>query len=223
MNKVITILSIILIIMSIVLLLVTPFAVLGIIFGVLGIIYGRYYEKHSEEIKASSTVAFERLKKAQVKQKTEVKRQEPSVLHFTEKIPVTGVSARSIRPFWVGEEDIERETVMYYERGNKIFRNVYSFDNATISVVGKDVLVNGNPFAHLLPKNLEKYELFISEHPDSWLSLDVSFGHYAEIVRNPDYDRDIDDEDEQNMVVYDDLEKPRGTLSIHYTTERSIS
>ena len=223
MKKVITILSIILIIMSIVLLLVTPFAVLGIIFGVFGIIYGRYYEKHSEEIKASSTAVFERIKKTQVKQKTEVKRQEPSVLHFTEKIPVTGVSARSIRPFWVGEEDIEREAVMYYERGDKIFRNVYSFDAATISVVGKDVLVNGEPFGYLLPKNLERYQHFITTYPEPWLSLDVSFGHYAEIVRNPDYDREFDDEDEQNMVVYDDLEKPRGTLSIHYTIERSIS
>ena len=223
MKKVITILSIILIIMSIVLLFVTPFAVLGIIFGVFGIIYGRYYKKHFEEIKASSTVAFERLKKTQVKQKTEVKRQEPSGLHFTEKIPVTGVSARSIRPFLVGEEDIERETVMYYERGDKIFRNVYSFDDATISVVGKDVLVNGEPFGYLLPKNLEKYQHFITTYPEPWLSLDVSFGHYAEIVQNPDYDREFDDEDEQNMVVYDNLEKPRGTLSIHYTTERSIS
>lgn len=223
MKKVITILSIILIIMSIVLFLVTPFAVLGIIFGVFGIIYGRYYEKHSEEIKASSTAAFERLKKTQVKQKMEVKRQEPSVLHFIEKIPVTGVSADAITPFLVGEENIERENVMFFERGDKIFRNIYSFDAAIISVSGKEVLVNGNPFAHLLPKNLEKYERFISEHPDSWLSLNVSFGHYAEIVRNPDYDRDIDDEDERNMVVYDSLETPCATLSIHYTTERSIS
>lgn len=140
---------------------------------------------------------------------------------FVERIPVTGVSSEVIKPFWIGENDIERESVMLYERGDKIFRNIYSFDAAAITVAGNDVLVNGVPFGRLVPKNLETYEWFMSSHPDAWLSLEVSFGHYAKIVRNPDYDREFDDESERNMVEYDCLDKPRATLSIHYTTERS--
>ena len=208
------ILSIVLILLSFILLFITPFAFLGIILGFFGIIYGKKYKKRPQRLKTSSKPP-----------QKEPGQQVPAVslIRYVEHIPVSGVSADAISPFLVGEENIERENVIIFERGDKIFRNIYSFDAAIISVSGKDVLVNGNPFAHLLPKNLEKYERFISEHPDSWLSLDVSFGHYAEIVRNPDYDRDIDDEDERNMVVYDNLEKPRGTLSIHYTTERSFS
>ena len=208
------ILSIVLILLSFILLFITPFAFLGIILGFFGIIYGRSYKKRPQRLKTSSKPP-----------QKDPEQQEPAVslIHYVEHIPISGVSADAITPFLIGEENIDRENVMIFERGDKIFRNIYSFDAAIISVSGKDVLVNGNPFAHLLPKNLEKYERFISEHPDSWLSLDVSFGHYAEIVRNPDYDRDIDDEDERNMVEYDSLDKPRATLSIHYTTERSYS
>lgn len=229
MKKIITFLSIILIIMSIVLLLVTPAAVIGIVLGVFGIIYGRYYEKHSEEIKAISKASLdeskELWKEATSKPENEAASNESSnrVFHFVEKIPVSSVDFGSIEPYLVGEEDIERETVMVYERGDKIFRNVYSFESATITVSGKDVLVNGEAFGHFLPKNLEKYQYYVSTYPEAWLSLDVQYGHYAKIVRNLDYDSEYDDEYGKNYVEYDQLEKPCATLSIHYATERNPS
>lgn len=236
----IIILSFLLIMMSFVLLIISPFAVIGVVFGIAGIIYGRYYNKHSAEIKGASKASFEKSKKqmSEIKKSmSEIKIQRKSNNHreqtssepvvrkisFVERIPVTGVSSESIDPFWIGENDIERENVIYYDRGEKIFRNVYSFDAAALEVSGSELLVNGESFGRLSPKNLKTYEYYISSYPDSWFSLDVSFGHYAEIVRNPDYDREFDDESERNMVVYDSLDKPRATLSIHYTTERSYS
>lgn len=236
----IIILSVLLIMMSFVLLIISPFAVIGVVLGIAGIIYGRYYNKHSAEIKAASKASFEKSKKqmSEIKKSmSDIKIQRKSNNHreqsssdpivrkfsFVERFPVTGVSLESIKPFWVGENDIERESVIYYDRGEKIFRNVYSFDAATLEVSGSELLVNGESFGRLAPKNLETYEWFMSSHPDSCLSLDVSFGHYAKIVRNPDYDREFDDESERNMVEYDSLDKPHATLSIHYTTERSYS
>lgn len=225
MNILFLIFGIVLILMSFVLLILSPAALIGILAGVLIILFRKKIVAYCI---SSSEISKNILKDHQEKRRTEREANNtagPIVrnFNFVEHIPISDVSADAITPFLVGEENIDRENVMFFERGDKIFRNIYSFDAAIISVSGKDVLVNGNPFAHLLPKNLEKYELIISEHPDSWLSLDVSFGHYAEIVRNPDYDCEFDDESERNMVEYDCLDEPRATLSIHYTTERSYS
>ncbi len=225
MNILFLIFGIVLILMSLVLLILSPAALIGILAGVLIIIFRKKLVAYCI---SSSEISKNILKDHQEKRRME---REANIaagpivrnFNFVETIPVSEVSPESIKPFWIGENDIERESVIYYDRGEKIFRNVYSFDAATLEVAGSELLVNGASFGRLSPQNLKTYEYYISSHPDSWLSLDVSFGHYVEIVRNPDYDHEFDDDSERNMVEYDSLDKPRATLSIHYTTERSYS
>lgn len=212
----IIILSFLLIMMSFVLLIISPFAVIGFVLGIAGIIYGRYYNKHSDEIKAVSKASFNQREQSST---------EPIVrkFNFVEQIPVSGITPNDLKPFWSFSEEMNRSLATLYDCGEKIFRDNYSFNDAIVEVSGADVLVNGQPFGHLSPKALEKFQSYISEYPDARITMDAEYGYYAKIVRNPEYDREFDDDNERNMVEYDSLDKPRATLSIHYTMERSYS
>lgn len=217
--------GIVLILMFLVLLILSPAALIGILAGVLIIIFRKKLVAYCI---SSSKVSKEIRKEQQEKLRTkrEAKISVESIVrkfNLVERIPVSGITPKDLKPFWSYEEKMCRDLAWLYERGERIFRDNYSFKDAAVELSGSDVLVNGQPFGHLSPNAFEKYQDYVSKYPDSYLSIDAEYGYYAKIVRNPDYDKDFDDEDEKNMVEYDSLDTPRATLSIHYTTERSFS
>lgn len=225
MNILFLIFGIVLILMSLVLLILSPAALIGILAGVLIIIFRKKLVAYCI---SSSEISKDILKDHQEKRRAEREANiavEPIVrkFNFVERIPVSGITPIDLKPFWSFSEEMDCSLATLYDRGERIFRDHYSFNDAIVEVSGVDVLVNGQPFGHLSPKALEKFQSYISEYPDARLTMDAEYGYYAKIVRNPDYDREFDDDSERNMVEYDSLDKPCATLSIHYTTERSYS
>ena len=229
----IIILSVLLIIMSFILLIISPFAVIGVVLGIAGIICGRHYNKHSSEIKAASKASFEKSKeKRRIKRETkaaaaEVKRiqseeaeQKARQIHLAEEFALHNVSKVVLSKYKSTQNEMSQELRYLYDRGERIFRDNYSFSSANIEISDSSVVVDGNVLGFLNPSCLDLISQIQSQSLKTWFDIDVCYGYYAKIVRNPEYNREIDDEYDKNCVEYSTLKSPEVTLRLHYCKER---
>ena len=195
MKKLYLISGIILIVLSAILLLVTPLALLGVLLGIFSIWYSNHVPRIPEKITP------EQIEDAQFKETSR-----PQV----DEVRISYVNQDILNKYKVGEEELSADLKYYYDRGEKIYKNIYSFEEAKIELQGNDVIVDGEKFGTVKD---------VQPHPNSWFSIEAFYGPYAKIVRNEDYDPEEDDEDEKNWTEYDCLEKPKATLFIHWRNE----
>ena len=118
---------------------------------------------------------------------------------------------------------MSQELRYLYDRGERIFRDNYSFSSANIEISDSSVVVDGNVLGFLNPSCLNLISQIQSQSLKTWFDIDVCYGYYAKIVRNPEYNREIDDDYDKNYVEYSTLKSPEVTLRLHYYTERSYS
>ena len=195
MKKLYLILGIILIILSAILLLITPLALLGVLLGIFSIWYSNHVPRIPDKITP------EQIEDAPFKETSR-----PQV----DEVRFSYVNQDVLNKYKVGEEELSADLKYYYDRGEKIYKNIYSFEEAKIELQGNDVIVDGEKFGTVKD---------VQPHPNSWFSIEAFYGPYAKIVRNEDYDPEEDDEDEKNWTEYDCLEKPKATLFIHWRNE----
>ena len=188
--------GIVIIVSSIILLSVTPLAIIGIVLGALSIWYGvrkPQEDKITPDQIEDATKPFKETSRPQV-----------------DEVRISYVNQDILNKYKVGEEELSADLKYYYDRGEKIYKNIYSFEEAKIELQGNDVIVDGEKFGTVED---------VQPHPNSWFSIEAFYGPYAKIVRNEDYDPEEDDEDEKNWTEYDCLEKPKATLFIHWRNE----
>lgn len=194
--------GIILIVLSAILLLITPLALLGVLLGIFSIWYSNHIIKPIE-ITKSEKITPEQIEYA-IKPFKETSRPQVDEVRFSY------VNKDILNKYKVGEEELSADLKYYYNRGEKIYKNIYSFEEAQIELQGNDVIVDGEKFGTVKD---------VQTHPNSWFSIEAFYGPYAKIVRNEDYDPEEDDEDEKNWTEYDCLEKPKAKLFIHWRNE----
>lgn len=226
MEVLILIFGIVLILMSSILLLLSPAAVLGIIAGVLVIILCK---KLAANFKNSSAKSKEkrRTKRETKAASAEVKRiqadeaeQKASQIHLAEEFSLHNVSKDVLSKYKSTQNEMSQELRYLYDRGERMFRDNYSFSSANIEISDSSVVVDGNVLGFLNPSCLDLISQIQSQSLKTWFDIDVCYGYYAKIVRNPEYNREIDDEDDKNCVKYSTLESPEVTLRLHYCKER---
>lgn len=235
MNILFLVFGIVLILMSLVLLLLSPAALLGILAGVLIIIFR---EKIVAYFIGSSKTSKEILKEQQEKRRTkreikaaaaEVKRiqaeeaeQNARQIHLAEEFALFNISKEVLSKYQSTQNEMSQELRYLYDRGERIFRDNYSFSSANIEISDSSVVVDGNVLGFLNPSCLNLISQIQSQSLKTWFDIDVCYGYYAKIVRNPEYNREIDDEDDKNCVEYSTLESPEVTLRLHYCKERKL-
>ena len=192
--------GIILIVLSAILLLITPLALLGVLLGIFSIWYSNHIIKPIEITKPEK-ITPEQIEDAPFKETSR-----PQV----DEVRFSYVNKDILNKYKVGEEELSADLKYYYDRGEKIYKNIYSFEEAKIELQGNDVIVDGEKFGTVKD---------VQTHPNSWFSIEAFYGPYAKIVRNEDYDPEEDGEDEKNWTEYDCLEKPKATLFIHWRNE----
>lgn len=227
MEVLILICGIVLILMSSILLLLSPAAVLGIIAGVLVVILRK---KLAANFKNSSAKSQEkRCTKRETKAASaEVKRiqaeeaeRKSRQIHLAEEFALHDVAKDVISKYKSTQNEMSQELRYLYDRGERIFRDNYSFSSATIELSDSAVVVDGNILGYLSPSSVNDISRIQSESIESWFDLDVCYGYYAKIVRNPDYNREFDDDFDKNSVEYSTLKTPEVTLRLHFCKERN--
>lgn len=226
MEVLILICGIVLILMSFILLLLSPTAVLGIIAGVLVVIFRK---KLAVNFKSSSAKSKEklRMKREAKAAAAEVKRiqaedaeQKARQIHLSEEFALFNISKEVLSKYQSTKNEMSQELRYLYDRGERIFRDNYSFSSANIEISDSSVVVDGNVLGFLNPSCLNLISQIQSQSLKTWFDIDVCYGYYAKIVRNPEYNREIDDEDDKNCVEYSTLKSPEVTLRLHYCKER---
>ena len=187
--------GIILIVLSAILLLITPLALLGVLLGIFSIWYSNHVPRIPEKI------TTEQIEDAPFKETSRTQ---------VDEVRISYVNQDILNKYKVGEEELSADLKYYYDRGEKIYKNIYSFEEAKIELQGNDVIVDGEKFGTVKD---------VQTHPNSWFSIEAFYGPYAKIVRNEDYDPEEDGEDEKNWTEYDCLGKPKATLFIHWRNE----
>lgn len=241
MEVLILICGIVLILMSLVLLLLSPAAVLGIIAGVLVVILRKKLASNFKSSSAKSKEIFQeemKHRRAEYEEKIRIKReikaaaaevkriqaeeaeQKARQIHLAEEFALFNISKEVLSKYQSTKNEMSKELRYLYDRGERIFRDNYSFSSANIEISDSSVVVDGNVLGFLNPSCLDIISQIQSQSLKTWFDIDVCYGYYAKIVRNPEYNREIDDEDDKNCVEYSTLKSPEVTLRLHYCKER---
>lgn len=225
--------GIVLILMSLVLLLLSPAALIGVLAGVLIVVFRKKLVAYCI---SSSKTSKEILKEREEKRRTEreakaaaaeVKRiqaeeaeQKARQIHLTVDFALHNVSKDVLSKYKSTQNKMSQELRYFYDRGERIFRDNYDFTSANVDFSNSAVVVDDNILGYLNPSCFDDISQIQSQSLKTWFDIDVCYGYYAKIVRNPEYNREIDDEDDKNCVEYFTLESPEVTLRLHYCKER---
>lgn len=244
MEVLILICGIVLILMSLVLLLLSPAAVLGIIAGVLVVILRKKFASNFICSSAKSKEIFQeemKHRRAEQEEKNRIKReakaaaaevkriqaeeaeQKARQIHLTVDFALHNVSKDVLSKYKSTQNEMSQELRYLYDRGERIFRDNYDFTSANVDFSNFAVVVDDNILGYLNPSCFNDISQIQSQCLKSWFEFDVCYGYYAKIVRNPEYNREIDDDYDKNYVEYSTLKSPEVTLRLHYYTERSYS
>ena len=233
MNILFLIFGIVLILMSLVLLILSPAALIGILAGVLIIIFRKklvdYCKKSNERSKIKLNERQEKLRiereakaaAAEVKRiQAEEAEQKARQIHLTVDFALHNVSKDVLSKYKSTQNEMSQELRYLYDRGERIFRDNYDFTSASVDFSNFAVVVDDNILGYLNPSCFDDISQIQSQSLKTWFDIDVCYGYYAKIVRNPEYNREIDDDYDKNYVEYSTLKSPEVTLRLHYCKER---
>lgn len=228
--------GIVLTLMSFLLLLLYPAALFGIIAGVLIIVFRKklvdYCKKSNERSKIKlkerqDKLRIEREVKAAAAEMKRIQAEEAEQkarqIHLTVDFALHNVSKDVLSKYKSTQNEMSQELRYLYDRGERIFRDNYDFTSANVDFSNFAVVVDDNILGYLNPSCFDDISQIQSQSLKTWFDIDVCYGYYAKIVRNPEYNREIDDDYDKNYVEYSTLKSPEVTLRLHYYTERSYS